>query len=137
MSDDDLTEVVSAELRLLDPQVRSSPTEVGALLHSEFCEHSASGAVWDRVQILARLSAEPHLAGEAHDVRSVQLSRDVVLVTYRFDQGGQFVAAKFRLGTRRGSLADAVPPRHATSRIFRVTLDLRPPDHGGVRRGPP
>ena len=86
MSDDDLTELVSAELRLLDPQVRASPTEVGALLHPEFCEYGASGAVWDRTQILARLSADPHLVGEAHDVRAVQLGRDVILVTYRFDQ---------------------------------------------------
>jgi hypothetical protein len=86
MSDDDLTELVSAELRLLDPQVRASPTEVGAVLHSEFCEYGASGAVWDRTQILARLSADPHLVGEARDVRAVQLGRDVILVTYRFDQ---------------------------------------------------
>jgi hypothetical protein len=86
MGDDDLTHVVSAELQLLDPRVRASPSQVEALLHSEFCEYGASGAVWDRTQILATLSVDPRLTGEARDMRAVHLSRDVILVTYRFDQ---------------------------------------------------
>jgi hypothetical protein len=86
MGDDDLTHVVSAELRLLDRRVRASPTQVGALLHSDFCEFGASGAVWNRPQILAKLSADPHHTGEARHMRAVHLSRDVILVTYRFDQ---------------------------------------------------
>ena len=52
--------MVSAELRLLDPAVRASAAEVSALLHDEFVEYGASGAVWDRTQTVTKLAADPH-----------------------------------------------------------------------------
>ncbi|MDN5861179.1 MAG: LysR substrate-binding domain-containing protein, partial [Pseudonocardia sp.] len=44
--DDDLAQVVAAELSLLDPAVRRSPQAAGALLDPGFREFGSSGRVW-------------------------------------------------------------------------------------------
>ncbi|WSJ47714.1 DUF4440 domain-containing protein [Streptomyces sp. NBC_01317] len=43
---------IEGELRLLDPEVRSSPALVSALLDPEFVEFGASGARWDATSVL-------------------------------------------------------------------------------------
>lgn len=81
--DGDLAEVVRRERRLLDPAVRCRPEEVEGLLHPEFVEVGSSGTLWDRPAIIAALSADPAVAGDAEDVEPHRLCDDVVLVTYR------------------------------------------------------
>jgi hypothetical protein len=45
---------IQGELRLLDPEIRRSPEQVGALLHPEFHEFGASGRRWDRASVTPR-----------------------------------------------------------------------------------
>ncbi|WP_405823477.1 nuclear transport factor 2 family protein [Streptomyces sp. NBC_01390] len=83
---------IEAELRLLDPEVRSSPELTGALLHPGFHEFGASGRHWDRASIIAALAAttEPgarpfvvsHLTG-------VRLAPDLVHLTFDTDSNGR------------------------------------------------
>ncbi|MFI7409431.1 DUF4440 domain-containing protein [Streptomyces sp. NPDC049627] len=83
---------VEGELRLLDPEVRSSPDLLGELLHPEFREFGASGRSWDRTSIIESL-----LAGEAPGPRPVVVSRmegvrlapDVVHLTFDSENNGR------------------------------------------------
>jgi ribonuclease HI len=70
---------------LLDPNVRASPEDAAALLHEKFLEYGVSGAVWDRTQILALLSADPHVDGEPRELRVIRLGPDAMLLTYHFE----------------------------------------------------
>jgi hypothetical protein len=79
---DDVAEVISRELSLLQPAVRSNPHAVLSLLHDEFREFGASGRTWDKGEIAAALADEPGPGAEARDVQAVPLGADVVLVTY-------------------------------------------------------
>jgi ribonuclease HI len=79
----DLDAVVALERRLLDPATRADGDAVAALLHPDFREVGASGALWDRTAIIAALQADPGVpAGSmaAADARFV--TDDVVLLTY-------------------------------------------------------
>lgn len=49
---------IEAELRLLDPVVRSSAELIGELLHQDFTGVSVTGRTWDREAIVATLTAE-------------------------------------------------------------------------------
>lgn len=74
---------VAAELLLLTVAVRRDRGQVEELLEPEFREVGASGRVWGRAEIVEALTLEQ--ADEdirAHDVRTRQLSSDLVLVTY-------------------------------------------------------
>jgi hypothetical protein len=61
---------IEGELRLLQPEVRSSPELLGELLHPEFREFGASGRYWDRTSIIESL-----LAGTDPGPRPVVVSR--------------------------------------------------------------
>jgi hypothetical protein len=102
-SDEDLCEVVRRELRLLEPECRSRPAAVLALLHPDFLEFGASGRRWDAASIAELLAQENSavvsrasnlvpvasrasdlvpVASQASDLVPVRLARDVVLLTY-------------------------------------------------------
>jgi hypothetical protein len=78
-----LLEVVRVELRLLDPGLRGSHSEVRALLHPDFVEFGASGRVGDRDEIAIALAVSPAVSGQALDFAPVELAPNVVLLTYR------------------------------------------------------
>lgn len=80
--DNDVAEVVEKELSLLQTGVRSNPEAVLGLLHEDFREFGASGRVWGRNEIVTELAGSSGPGAEAEDMRSVQLSEDVVLLTY-------------------------------------------------------
>ncbi|WP_314410773.1 nuclear transport factor 2 family protein [Streptomyces kroppenstedtii] len=94
---------VAGELRLLDPEVRRSPELVGALLHPDFHEFGASGRHWDRAAIIDMLATEtetepetepvaaPVSAARAWRMRGVQLSPDVVHLTFDTERNGRRV----------------------------------------------
>jgi hypothetical protein len=46
----------------LRDMVRADPVQLGRLLHADFVEHGQSGRVWQRTEILARLSQAPATA---------------------------------------------------------------------------
>ncbi|MDO0910757.1 nuclear transport factor 2 family protein [Streptomyces sp. DT2A-34] len=83
---------IEGELRLLQPEVRSSPELLGKLLHPEFREFGASGRYWDRTSIIESL-----LAGNEPGPRpvvvsrmeGVQLAPDVVHLTFDTEHNGR------------------------------------------------
>lgn len=80
----DLAEHFKAlEEQLLQSELRKNRDAVSALLAEDFCEFGSSGRVYDREQILAALSGEPHAEIAIVDFHAKQLSADVVLVTYQ------------------------------------------------------
>ncbi|MEU9366577.1 nuclear transport factor 2 family protein [Streptomyces avermitilis] len=83
---------VEAELRLLDPEVRRSPEQVGALLHPDFREFGASGRIWDRASIIASLATETEPGarpGITSHMKGVQLAPDLVHLTFDTDHDGR------------------------------------------------
>ncbi|MER5936189.1 DUF4440 domain-containing protein [Streptomyces sp. NPDC001928] len=83
---------IERELRLLQPEVRSSPELLAELLHPDFQEFGASGRHWDRPSIIASL-----VAGEDPGPRpvvvsrmdGVQLAPDVVHLTFDTELNGR------------------------------------------------
>lgn len=84
-SDEDLSEVVRREFQLLEPEFRSRPADVLALLHPDFLEFGASGRRWDAAS-MAELLMQPAAASRASDLVPVRLAGDVVLLTYTAHQ---------------------------------------------------
>ncbi len=78
---------------LLDPAVRADAAAVDRLLHPEFFEFGRSRRLWDRAGVLAALAADPGVDGTPAGFVPVRVSDDVVLVTFRSQDG-----------TRRSSL---------------------------------
>ncbi|MFG1667149.1 DUF4440 domain-containing protein [Streptomyces sp. Y7] len=76
---------IEGELRLLDPEVRRSPEQLGALLHPEFHEFGSSGRRWDRASTLARLPMDPDPADRyvvTSGIEGVRLAPDLVHLTF-------------------------------------------------------
>jgi len=76
---------IDSELALLTPAVRGNPSKVAALLHPEFQEIGASGRLWSRESMISALASDPSdddIAIEARDMRGVELSPDLILLTY-------------------------------------------------------
>lgn len=71
------------ERRLLDPAVRSSPTELEALLEPNFFEFGASGKVWSRTEVTLDLPNSPATQFEPSNFKGHRLASDVVLITYK------------------------------------------------------
>jgi hypothetical protein len=74
------------ELALQQPQRRSDPAGMAALLHADFREFGRSGRCYDRASICAWLAeagaeAQPHIW--AQDFVLEQLAEDIALLTYR------------------------------------------------------
>ncbi len=82
-SDPGLAEVVRRERRLLETSCRASALLLSELLHPEFVEHGASGRVWTRQEVLARLPADPVFTGAATAFQAARLAPDVILLTFR------------------------------------------------------
>ena len=84
------------EERLMDPAVRGSPDQAGALLDDEFREIGQSGRLYCKAEMLEALRAAPSLDGprSIRDLEAKALSDDVVLLIYRV----------LETGTRRSSI---------------------------------
>ncbi|MET9390650.1 nuclear transport factor 2 family protein [Streptomyces sp. NPDC006624] len=83
--------VIERELALLTPRIRSSPEQVGALLHPEFHEFGASGRHWSRAAIIASLAATTDPEGRPVTVSAmtgVRLAPDLVHLTYDTEYDG-------------------------------------------------
>ncbi|MFB7273856.1 DUF4440 domain-containing protein [Streptomyces sp. NPDC056244] len=87
-----ISAAIEAELRLLDPAVRSSATLFAELLHPDFREFGSSGREWDRASIVAELTAKGAAGPRpitTSKMRGVQLGPDVVLLTFDTDSNGR------------------------------------------------
>lgn len=72
------------ELRLLRPEVRADPTQLGALLHPSFVEIGASGRVYSRDEVLAEFAgAPPAYDVWAQDFRVQAVAPDAFLLLFR------------------------------------------------------
>ncbi len=82
---DDCDIVKDCELALLRGAVRGDRTSASLLLHKDFHEFGASGAVWDRESILDMMEADAAQGPvdvKAVDLVTTGLGPGVVLVTY-------------------------------------------------------
>ncbi|PWJ02850.1 DUF4440 domain-containing protein [Streptomyces sp. NWU49] len=89
---DDVNEAIAAELRLMDPAVRSSRTEAARLLDPEFTEVGASGRRYTYEDTVAGLPEKPGSSAdgplyEPSEITGVLLAPGLVHLTYetRFD----------------------------------------------------
>jgi hypothetical protein len=83
---------ISAEMRLYDPEVRSSAVLMGELLDAEFTEIGASGRHWDRASIIAALTqdTDPSAAPiSVSDMEGRLLAPEIVHLTYVSDNNGR------------------------------------------------
>jgi L-glyceraldehyde 3-phosphate reductase len=101
MSDEQVAaRIISAERRLLRPEVRQHAAAVDALLDSQFCEIGQSGRMWTRAAVIQALAThqEPSDFGSRtmREEQVIALAGDLFLLTYRLEtQTGQ---------TRRSSI---------------------------------
>jgi hypothetical protein len=83
---------VEGELRLLQPEVRSSPELLGELLHPDFREFGASGRYWTRESIIQALIEDedpgPRPAVVSR-MEGVQLADDLVHLTFDTELDGR------------------------------------------------
>jgi glyoxylase I family protein len=71
------------EQRLLEPHIRRSPAEAGALLADDFAEFSSTGRAYDKAQILEALRTSSPARFALADFKVVRLSANVALATFR------------------------------------------------------
>lgn len=80
-------EAITAEMHLLEPDLRADPTRARALLAQDFTEYGSSGTVYDRKAILDLLQHEnsggtawqrPHV----HELTGHQLAPGLVQLTF-------------------------------------------------------
>ncbi|HEX5566259.1 MAG TPA: DUF4440 domain-containing protein [Streptomyces sp.] len=84
---DGVAEAIAGELRLMEPDVRTSRSLVGRLLDPDFTEVGASGRRWSRAEILAELPGMQgsSASGPRYDlsgVTGVVLAPGLVHLTY-------------------------------------------------------
>ena len=84
------THLEALERALLDPAVRADRARLDGLIAEDFLEIGASGAVFGKDDVLARLPGESGVAYEALPMRVQRISADVarVLYTVRRDADG-------------------------------------------------
>ena len=79
-------EVVSLELRLLDPEVRSQSTAVLRLLHPDFVEFGTSGRVWTAEAVANAIATDAERI-DVTEMTALRLASDAFLLTYRAHRG--------------------------------------------------
>ncbi len=83
-------ELLDLERRLLNPEVRHSPTLLEDLLHPDFIEFGSSGRVYNRKMMIEMMTKEVPAEVLIRDFDVRPLSPETALVTYRsIGQAGQ------------------------------------------------
>ncbi|MFE9445486.1 DUF4440 domain-containing protein [Streptomyces sp. NPDC006602] len=90
----DVNEAIAAELRLMDPAVRSSRTRAGQLLDPEFIEVGTSGRRYTYDVMVAGLADDPGSSAdgpryESSAITGVLLAPGLVHLTYETDFDGR------------------------------------------------
>ena len=76
------THLEALERALLDPAVRADRARFDGLIAGDFLEIGASGAVFGKDDVLARLPGESGVAYEAPPMRVQRITADVARVLY-------------------------------------------------------
>ncbi|WP_406318934.1 DUF4440 domain-containing protein [Streptosporangium sp. NBC_01639] len=90
--DDPIQAAIAGEIRLLDPEVRSSAVLMGELMDPEFTEIGASGRRWDRLSLITALSQDPDpsvVPIAVSDMEGRLLAPGIVHLTYVSDNNGR------------------------------------------------
>ena len=74
------------EEKLVNPSVRKSLQELNELLADDFIEHGSSGKVYNKQQVIEALQKETPLEISISEFNSVNLTDEIVLVTYTTEQ---------------------------------------------------
>jgi hypothetical protein len=85
-------ELIALEVSTLEPPGRYSRETLERLLTDDFCEHGASGAIYDRAAIIDMLmqeAASDRAPINASDFAVDQPAPDIALVHYRTDRAGR------------------------------------------------
>jgi hypothetical protein len=82
MDQDPTDRIIELEKRLLEPYVRRSRDEVGALLANSFAEIGSSGRLYTRSEIIDDLANEAPRHIEASDFVATQFGDSVIRLTY-------------------------------------------------------
>ncbi|WP_307623594.1 nuclear transport factor 2 family protein [Streptomyces sp. V3I7] len=90
---DDVRQAIEGELRLHDPAVRSSPSEILRLLDPEFVEVGSSGRRYTYAEMIAELPSHPGSQAdgpryEPSEITGVLLAPGLVQLTYETDFDG-------------------------------------------------
>ena len=75
------------ERRLLKPEIRMSPAEVGAMLADDFKEVAGTGEIFNKAQIIEMLRNAPPAKMELTDFKAVVLAPDVALAKFFYSRG--------------------------------------------------
>ncbi|MDE2140877.1 MAG: DUF4440 domain-containing protein [Elusimicrobia bacterium] len=75
------------EQRLLEPGIRKSAAQVGALLADDFREFASSGKTYNKIQTIELLQNSPAADSTLEDFKTVILAPDVVLATFVYFRG--------------------------------------------------
>lgn len=76
------THLEALERALLDPAIRADRARLDTLIAEDFLEIGASGAVFGKAEVLARLPVESDVAFEALPMRVQRVGADVARVLY-------------------------------------------------------
>lgn len=90
--DDPIQAAIAGEIRLLDPEVRSSAVLMDELMDPEFTEIGASGRLWDRLSLITALSQDPDpsvVPIAVSDMEGRLLAPGIVHLTYVSDNNGR------------------------------------------------
>jgi len=71
------------ELSLLTSEIRKSPKVLNLLLAEEFSEFGSLGKIYNKQTIITTLPLEDVIKGTIKDFNVTELSKEVMLVTYR------------------------------------------------------
>ena len=78
--------LLANEERLLLTAVRSSPDALSSLIADDFFEIGSSGKIYTKQEVIEVLKNEPAFEGTISDFRTVPLTKEIVLVTYRMEE---------------------------------------------------
>ena len=74
---------IQLEKQLLEHSVRKNPGLIDQLIADDFIEFATSGNIYTKLDILEQLPEEEHATWEAYDFRVVELSAEIVQVTFK------------------------------------------------------
>jgi hypothetical protein len=76
-------EIRELEEACLDPEIRSDPERLAALIADDFQEFGSSGRVWDKTRVLDEVPAQSGLSFSLSEFAAVELAPQLVHTTFR------------------------------------------------------
>ncbi len=74
------------EQRLLEPKIRKSAAEIGALLADDFKEFASTGQIYNKAEIIKSLQNEPPAQAVLSNFKATILAHDIALATFQYSR---------------------------------------------------